>query len=376
MAALVVAMSIGRFAYTPILPVMIAAGVLTHQGGAFLASANLLGYLIGAVLASTAWSQHHRIAILRWSLALAVLTTAAMAAAPSMPLWLAARVLCGIASAFILILAAALVLDLRKPAYAAAFFSAVGIGIVITGALVPFVYQQQTAWQSGWIAIALLALVLALLGAVGMRESRHADARPPAPRTARTSLKMGVTLAAYAVAGFSYVIPATFLIAIVQSSTVLRPFSALTWIVVGAVSALSTLIWGPLADRFGRASMLGCVMVLMALAAAAPLFQANAAGPLVAAFALGASFIPSTLLTVRVIRELEPHSGNRRIGQATALFGIGQVMGPVLTGLTYARGGYAPSFLAAAGLAFAAALAVWAVDQPRFSPAVNRQREN
>src|SRR2546430_13524654 len=51
LAALAVAMGIGRFAFTPLLPMMQDdAGISLAQGG-YLASANYLGYLAGALLA-------------------------------------------------------------------------------------------------------------------------------------------------------------------------------------------------------------------------------------------------------------------------------------------------------------------------------------
>ncbi len=50
MVSLGVAMGIGRFAFTPILPMMLADGVLDLPAASWLASANYLGYLVGALL--------------------------------------------------------------------------------------------------------------------------------------------------------------------------------------------------------------------------------------------------------------------------------------------------------------------------------------
>ena len=48
--ALAVAMGIGRFAFTPVLPMMQADLGLSLAQGSWLASANYLGYLLGALL--------------------------------------------------------------------------------------------------------------------------------------------------------------------------------------------------------------------------------------------------------------------------------------------------------------------------------------
>src|SRR3546814_16415570 len=61
LVALAVAMGIGRFAFTPLLPMMQNdAGLALTQGG-WLASANYLGYLIGALAAGMLRSEERRV---------------------------------------------------------------------------------------------------------------------------------------------------------------------------------------------------------------------------------------------------------------------------------------------------------------------------
>ena len=50
MAALASAMGIGRFAFTPLLPMMLHDGVIDIAAGSWLATANYFGYLAGALL--------------------------------------------------------------------------------------------------------------------------------------------------------------------------------------------------------------------------------------------------------------------------------------------------------------------------------------
>ena len=49
MVGLAVAMGLGRFAFTPLLPVMLHEGKLELQAGGLLASLNYLGYFLGAL---------------------------------------------------------------------------------------------------------------------------------------------------------------------------------------------------------------------------------------------------------------------------------------------------------------------------------------
>src|SRR5665647_3425780 len=50
LVSLAVAMGLGRFAFTPLLPMMLNDGVVDLPAASWLASANYLGYMLGAML--------------------------------------------------------------------------------------------------------------------------------------------------------------------------------------------------------------------------------------------------------------------------------------------------------------------------------------
>lgn len=359
MSALVVAMSISRFAYTPILPVMIDQGAVTHEFGAVLASVNLFGYLAGAVLASAAWARRSRVLVLKWSL-IAIAGTLAMMAIPHAgALWTFSRFGSGVASALVFVLASSLVLDLHAAPYATALFSSVGAGIAITGVLVPIAYQAMPNWSAGWIATTLLAMLFSLVAFALLEETAPASRAAVHDLRAGMSPRLAAVTACYAVAGFSYVIPATFLVAIVASTPSLRAYAASTWTVVGFTACVTTFAWGPLAARFGKAPMLACALLLLAVGCVAPVSGEGAIGALIAAFGLGASFMAISMLTIGIVRDEDPVQTTRRIGIATAVFGIGQALGPAFTAAAYAVArSYAPAFVVAALVLVIAAICV------------------
>ena len=107
MAALAVAMGVGRFAFTPLLPMMLHDRVVTLAGGSWLATANYLGYLIGALacmalpwVAPRARQRWHAARLARWGLAATVLLTLGMAL-PLPGTWPALRFAAGVASALV-----------------------------------------------------------------------------------------------------------------------------------------------------------------------------------------------------------------------------------------------------------------------------------
>src|ERR1700687_1314393 len=109
--AIAAAIGIGRFVYTPILPPMIEALGLSNAQAGLVASANFLGYLIGALLAAMPRLPGSRRLWLLGSLAVSAVSTAGMGLAQTLAAFLILRFVGGAASAFVLILASTVVLE-------------------------------------------------------------------------------------------------------------------------------------------------------------------------------------------------------------------------------------------------------------------------
>ena len=101
MAGLATAMGIGRFAFTPMLPLMQLHDLVSLRQGSYLASANYVGYLLGALLLFAFNPAPSRAA--KFGLAAVAASTLAMAFTSSFWPWLVLRLIAGIASAFVLV---------------------------------------------------------------------------------------------------------------------------------------------------------------------------------------------------------------------------------------------------------------------------------
>ena len=109
--ALATAMGIGRFAFTPLLPMMLADGVVDLPGASYLASANYLGYLVGALLCTFQpflWARFKtlpQVAATTWLrsglVGTCVLTLGMALQVPALWPWL--RFAAGVASAFVFV---------------------------------------------------------------------------------------------------------------------------------------------------------------------------------------------------------------------------------------------------------------------------------
>jgi len=134
------ALGIGRFVYTPILPVMLDALHWSKADAGYVASSNFAGYLAGAMAATRKIPPGRQRPLLLAVLLLSAVTTAGMALDSHLWVFLALRLAGGAASAFVIVLASALVLE-RLPAaqrgyLPALHFAGVGAGIMVSAALV------------------------------------------------------------------------------------------------------------------------------------------------------------------------------------------------------------------------------------------------
>src|SRR5262249_8605598 len=139
MVAMAAAIGVGRFVYTPILPLMVDDLGMTKGTAGLLASANFVGYLAGALFAATRAVRGSRRGWRLAGLIASALTTAAMALTSSTGAFLLLRFAGGVASAFGLVFASALVLDglaeAGRSELAAVHFAGVGVGVVVSAAL-------------------------------------------------------------------------------------------------------------------------------------------------------------------------------------------------------------------------------------------------
>ena len=152
--AMAAGIGIGRFVYTPILPPMVEALHLAKSQAGLIASANFLGYLLGALLATTPWLVRRRHGGLMAALVASAITTAAMGLTSSVPGFLLLRCIGGAASAFVLILASGLVFDglatARRLDLAAVHFAGVGVGIAISAVTVSSLLAAGADWRALW----------------------------------------------------------------------------------------------------------------------------------------------------------------------------------------------------------------------------------
>ena len=339
--ALAIAMGIGRFAFTPLLPLMLHDGLLNLPEASWLASANYLGYWLGAMgcaLQPVLWRRWGRpalepTAMVRFGLAATVLLTLGMAL-PWPAAWGLWRGLAGVASALVFVYVSGWCLarlsELGAPALAGVIFVGPGLGIAVSGFAVTAMVTLDLRAAAGWVCFALLALALTLLawprlqGAVKAPAGAAPDDSPP-PRGVIAALTL-----AYGLAGFGYIITATFLPVIARQALPGSVWLDLFWPLFGISVAVGALITVRMPAHWNRLHLLMACHALQALGVMLGLWWPALAGFAIGSVLLGLPFTAITLFAMQEARRLRPRNASALIGLLTAGYGLGQILGPAL----------------------------------------------
>jgi len=365
MVTLAVAMGLGRFAFTPMLPIMLHEGKLDLQSGGVLASLNYLGYFLGAV--SCAAIRLRPAFMVRSGLVATAVLLLGMGLLNGFTLWGALRGAAGVVSAWTFVFASGWGLrrlaETGAPTLGGVIYSGPGLGIAATGLLGGLTGRWGSDWA--WIGYGLVAVVLiALIWRIfddGMPVATAAGApqTPPpvvAPADHRRDARWLVAL--YGLAGFGYIITATFLPVIARQALPGSPWPDFFWPLFGLAIVPGALIGARAPPEWDNRLLLAIAYALQAVGVVLSVAWPTIAGFALGSLLLGMPFTAITLFAVRDARRLRGNAAAGLIGYATASYGVGQILGPLFAAPLAQRTGSfeVPLLVAAAVLAVGSVL--------------------
>jgi MFS family permease len=370
--SLAVAMGIGRFAFTPMLPLMIQEGRLDVAAGGWIAAANYAGYLAGALTASRLGWSAVRLGVV--ALASTAILTAAMAIPLPAPLWAALRFAAGVASAWAFVATAVWCLGAlaaRGEAHrGGAVYSGVGFGIALAGVYCLAAAAWHVSAPAMWVQLGVLCLVLC---APIARVLRHLQAQMPArPATAPagTSAPRGVRplVICYGMLGFGYILPATFLPVMAHALVADPRIFGLAWPAFGLTAAASTFVAGWVLRRSTRLRVWSVSNIVMGLGVLLPSLWSNVATIALSALMVGGTFMIVTLAGLQEARARAQGDPTPLLARMTSAFALGQIAGPIASSLllhvpAFARSGLDIALQVAALTLFASAAWLWRADR-------------
>ena len=370
--ALAIAQGIGRFAFTPILPMMMHDDGVSVAGGGWLAAVNYLGYLAGSVSAMSPRARPRQ--AIHAGLVLIVITTIGMGLTHRFPAWVALRLLAGVGSAWVLIFVSAWCLQrlavVGRPLLNGVVFAGVGSGIAVAGTTCLILMSANASAADAWLCLGGIALAATL----GIWRPFGADHTQPIDGHRRLDIDRPAwnrewirIVLCYGTFGFAYIIPATFLPVMARSAVADPRLFGWSWPIFGVAAALTPLAAALWSDRFGSRRVLALAQFVMAIGVIVPVFWPGLGGIVVAALLVGGTFMVATMAGLQEARVLGGGHATVLMAAVTTAFGLGQIVGPLaVSGLSGSDGNFSrPLLIAGASLVASAIALVPGPSRPR-----------
>ncbi|NQU70481.1 MAG: YbfB/YjiJ family MFS transporter [Rhodospirillales bacterium] len=274
-ATLLVGMGIGRFSYTPLIPALIDGGALTASQAGYVSAFNLAGYLIGALAAlriRTRWGETRTLkACLVISLVCLIASIANFGFA-----WLVFwRFLVGVTVAIMMIYNLTIVTRHAPPGRLGTatgiVFTGVGVGILLSGTLIPALLTYGLA--AAWTGLAVLGAAGVAIGFWGwgaaddmaphepMEFSGSPPVTPAILRLIAGQTMFSIGLVPHTIYWVDY---------LVRGLGHDMEFGGMHWVLFGLGAVSGTYLWGRLADRLGFRAGLVLVFTALAIGVALP----------------------------------------------------------------------------------------------------------
>jgi predicted MFS family arabinose efflux permease len=334
-----VGLGIGRFAYSLVLPDMRDALGWSYSAAGFLNTINAAGYLAGALVASRIIKRFGLAAAVRWGTLACVLSLALCALSGNFAVLSFARLLVGVGAAVAFVAGAALAATIAQSVPARAdfllslFYAGPGLGILSSGLIAPFVLQAfgPGSWWIVWWAMTLLSIVLTLpllLAPIGIDAGIIGAA--PAKFTVKPVL---IYLIGYFLFGAGYIAYMTFMIAYVRDAGGGALAQSAFWCLIGLSAFVTPWLWRRVLSRHNGGLSTTMILAVNAIGAALPLLGHSPAWLATSALVFGVSFFAVVGSTTAFVRfNYPPADWPVAIAAMTIAFGIGQTLGPTVTG--------------------------------------------
>ncbi|MES1938259.1 major facilitator family transporter [Salinisphaera hydrothermalis C27AD] len=379
-----VGIGLARFAYTALIPPVVAAHWFTTSAAVYLGAANLLGYLIGAVTAHAVSERFGARATLAASFGLAALSFLACAHAAPFAWFFFWRLLSGLTGAWLMVVGPAIALARtdpdRRPIVGPLMFMGIGLGALLSALVVPTLIHAGL-WVA-WVTLGALTLTAGTVGDVALYQlpppseaTDRLESDAPAPSSA-IRWAVALVVAAYACDGIGFVPHTVFWVDYLAREVGLGMGPAnMQWALFGLGAMLGPVATRFIVPRLGWRASLTTGFVIKALAVGLPFVAISVWTRSLSSIVVGALIPGIVALTSGRLAELVGPIQHKRLwGRATAAFALAQaIAGYGLSGLATVMGSYRSTFAIGAAVLALAFILAWFGDPARFAQPASRR---
>jgi predicted MFS family arabinose efflux permease len=334
-----VGLGIGRFAYALVLPDMRDTLGWSYSAAGFMNTINAVGYLAGALIASKLIQRFGLSAAVRWGTLACVLSLALCAMSGNFMVLSLARLLAGLGAAVAFVASGALAATIAqsRPERAnfllSLFYAGPGLGILASGLIAPFVLQAfgPGSWWIVWWAMTLLSIAMTIPLLLAPFDAGAGLAGAVSTKIAIRPLQIYLT--GYFLFGAGYIAYMTFMIAYVRDGGGGAPAQSAFWCLIGVSAFATPWVWRRVLARNSGGGSTAIIQGVNAIGAALPLFGHSPLLLAISALVFGVAFFAVVGSTTAFVRfNYPPAEWPTAIAVLTIAFGIGQILGPIVTG--------------------------------------------
>jgi predicted MFS family arabinose efflux permease len=360
--ALAIAMGIGRFAFTPLLPLMQDDNLLNIEQGGILATVHFVGYLLGALF--TAKIPASPRFTFRLSLLVIAVATIGMGITSNFTLWIIFRFFTGAFSAVVLVFVSNFYVkrlaEMKQPEKQGWVFSGVGLGIVVAGLGTLLIMVNEIGSSASWQILGATSLLVAIVICINIGSEIPIEHKTVTHAEAPKSKLWWSLIIPYGALGIGYIIPATYL-PLMAKEVISSPIVfGWAWPIFGMAALLSTLFSGALQRAFSIRQIWVVSQFIMAVGLLMPVVFPHIVSIVAAGSCVGGTFMLITMMGMKETHRLAPAADiMRHLAIMTAAFAVGQMLGPVFASSLFSiTGGFSVSLLLASGILVATAIAL------------------
>ena len=337
-----------RFGYSMILPGMKDGLMLTYTQMGLMASGNFLGYIAFAILGAILASRCGPRIVITVSLGLVGTSMLLTGFIETFPQALILRGLTGIGSGganLPALMLPAIWFSTRRGLATGLILSGNGVGIIVTGLLVPILNDLfgSNGWRYSWLILGAMTIAFTFFCGITIKnpvvKSTSTRGHVKALKWRLTDMdpmlwRIGLV---YFLFGLSYIIYVTFFGAyLIKEVGLSSQETGVLWALIGTLSLFSGPLWGHASDRIGRGYSLAFVYFIQSLsfflfALSARAFTVEAIYASAILFGVSAWSVPS-IVAAYSGDYFGPKIAFSAMGFLTLFFGVGQIFGPFIAG--------------------------------------------
>jgi len=365
-------MSIARFAYTPMMPIMFEQASLSKVFAGWLATINYIGYMCGALTATLVGNLVIKDRIYRVGLVLAVITTFLMGLSIDPYLWAISRFVAGFSTAAGLLVGAGLMLNwLIRHGHRSEMgihFSGIGLGIILVALLIQL--TNQLSWDLQWFLLAGIGTLFAIPAwkwlpapdSKGLTVAGEAlKDQPP------SKLFLRLMMFVYFCGGFGFVISATYIVAIIETQPALKGQGEIAFLILGVCAAPACIAWDFISRKMGILNALLLAYLIHAIGIVLPALDNSLLFALLSASLYGVTFVGIVSIVLTMAGRFYPTKPSKLMGLLTMCYGIPQIIAPTIAGyLASKTGHYDGALYMASGFVVLGSIAILAIKKWAF----------